>query len=374
MRLPSGGLVFENRVRWATLSLHKAELTELVGPSRHRITEDGRSLLAAEELRSTATSSFAPAPTYLTWHEDMGIAEPERSRTIGDGWGAGQRVAGSCRARRAPRTAVRHRLGGCDRLGSDGRCLRAVARSDRRPGERRVCRQRGRGGAGKRATRCSTSSTACGIVTWSSRPSRHRERCLLGWVAGAYRYLEEPIAEHYNHSREVRWFARVSRDELSYGARNSLGTLLTLSRPGFTGELLRLAEIHRDDDPPGPLEQGRNRRERRPNRSGPAWRSRPPPPSLERASFAEFPTFSRPLMPMLDQLHAGELALPDFQRSFVWAPDATAELVVSIMRGFPAGNLLFLRGGSSKFKTRPAEGGPPSRGNRPISFSTVSSA
>ena len=56
---------------------------------------------------------------------------------------------------------------------------------------------------------------------------------------------------------------------------------------------------------------------------------------------------------MLNQLHIGELALPDFQRSFVWAPDATRELIVSIIRSFPAGALLFLQGGSATFKARP---------------------
>ena len=65
-------------------------------------------------------------------------------------------------------------------------------------------------------------------------------------------------------------------------------------------------------------------------------------------------------MQMLDQLHTGQLALPDFQRSFVWAPDATRELVVSLIRGFPAGNLLFLQGGSSQFKARIAEEAPES--------------
>jgi hypothetical protein len=63
---------------------------------------------------------------------------------------------------------------------------------------------------------------------------------------------------------------------------------------------------------------------------------------------------------MLEQLHSGEIALPDFQRSFVWAPDATRELIVSLIRGFPAGNLLFLQGGGARFKARTAEEAPES--------------
>ena len=62
---------------------------------------------------------------------------------------------------------------------------------------------------------------------------------------------------------------------------------------------------------------------------------------------------------LLDQLDTGQLALPDFQRSFVWAPDATRELLVSIIRSFPAGALLFLQGGSSTFKARSVEESPP---------------
>jgi predicted Mrr-cat superfamily restriction endonuclease len=122
---------------------------------------------------------------------------------------------------------------------------------------------------------------------------------LLGRVSGPYRYLDDPIAPSYTHARDVRWFARFSRDELSYGARNSLGTLLTLSRPGHQGELLRLAENHGHDGPPEPLEQTR--------RASPE-----PEPALvpvaipatasvpKRAALGEFPTFSRRLLQMLD--------------------------------------------------------------------------
>src|ERR1035437_2825318 len=44
---------------------------------------------------------------------------------------------------------------------------------------------------------------------------------------------------------------------------------------------------------------------------------------------------------LLAQIENRDLALPDFQRSFVWEPNGTRELIVSIIRGFPAGNLLF---------------------------------
>ena len=60
-----------------------------------------------------------------------------------------------------------------------------------------------------------------------------------------------------------------------------------------------------------------------------------------------------------------DLALPDFQRSFVWEPNGTRELIVSIIRGFPAGNLLFLRGGSKVFLPRAVEEAPQLDGHEP---------
>lgn len=353
VRLPSGGLLFENRIRWAALSLSKAELMELVGPSRYRITDDGRSLLAREGTIDRDLL-LRTRPTYVRWHEDMGVAESEAASE-----GTARAGVWLVRAGRdgllAPHFVVRSAVViGWGQTGDlTGLSREAIAERVNAAFAGEGARQRRQ--ASNTLFHLVHSMRSDDLVITPEPASR---TLLLGWVAGGYSYLEEPISEHYNHSREMRWFARVSRDELSYGARNKLGTLLTLSRPSFTGELVRLAESHRDDGSPRPLEQRRSR-SRAPE---PQWSHVAIPTSAavaHRARFAEFPTFSKPLMPMLDQLHAGELALPDFQRSFVWAPDATAELVISIMRGFPAGNLLFLRGGSSKFKTRPAEGGPP---------------
>jgi len=191
---------------------------------------------------------------------------------------------------------------------------------------------------------------------------------LLGRVAGPYLYLEEPIGaagppgaalREYRHARPVRWFARVDRDELSYGARNSLGSLLTLTRPNHAEELLKLAAAHGNDPAPAPIvPRVSSRAEARP-----AVAERVTLPANAdvpaRAAVAEFQTNPRLMLQLLDELDNGQLALPDFQRSFVWAPDATRELIVSIMRSFPAGALLFLQGGSSVFKARAAEEAPP---------------
>lgn len=71
-----------------------------------------------------------------------------------------------------------------------------------------------------------------------------------------------------------------------------------------------------------------------------------------------FETDKKPLTYLLDQIENRDLALPDFQRSFVWDPGATRELVISVMRSFPAGTLLLMQGGASVFAPRCVEGAP----------------
>lgn len=71
-----------------------------------------------------------------------------------------------------------------------------------------------------------------------------------------------------------------------------------------------------------------------------------------------FETDKKPLTYFLDQIENRDLALPDFQRSFVWDPNATRELVVSIIRSFPAGTLLLMQGGANVFAPRAIEQAP----------------
>ena len=72
-------------------------------------------------------------------------------------------------------------------------------------------------------------------------------------------------------------------------------------------------------------------------------------------------TNPRPIREMLDQIDKGQMALPEFQRSFVWEPSATQLLLVSVANHFPAGSLLRLRlrnGASPMFAPRSVEGAP----------------
>jgi len=78
-----------------------------------------------------------------------------------------------------------------------------------------------------------------------------------------------------------------------------------------------------------------------------------------------YPTAER-LRFLLDMIHHRELALPDFQRDFVWDARATDELIESLARNFPAGSLLRIKN-STDFLFAPREfaGAPPLNGYMP---------
>jgi len=49
---------------------------------------------------------------------------------------------------------------------------------------------------------------------------------------------------------------------------------------------------------------------------------------------------------LVEDIDSGEIALPDIQRPFVWTPTKARNLIDSMYRGFPVGNLLFWRTGA----------------------------
>ncbi|MEV3846726.1 DUF262 domain-containing protein [Streptomyces microflavus] len=58
----------------------------------------------------------------------------------------------------------------------------------------------------------------------------------------------------------------------------------------------------------------------------------------------------------MDDMKRGRLAIPDFQRSFVWDPADTQKLLVSIIARYPAGTLLFWEQKTPQIRRRPFEG------------------
>jgi len=77
-------------------------------------------------------------------------------------------------------------------------------------------------------------------------------------------------------------------------------------------------------------------------------------PSSERLTF------------LLESIYNREVALPDFQRDFVWEPRATEELIESLCQNFPAGSLLRIKNSQSfYFQPREFAGSPSLDGHEP---------
>src|SRR5436309_866610 len=73
-------------------------------------------------------------------------------------------------------------------------------------------------------------------------------------------------------------------------------------------------------------------------------------------------TTAQPATPSVDELlkeiDGCKLAIPDFQRDFVWDPADTQDLLVSLLSGYPAGTLLLLAQEKAQFRPRPIETAP----------------
>ncbi len=352
--IPSGrARLFNNRIGWTLTHLSQAGALERTRRGHTRITARGRELLA-EYPERVGMAALEQYPEYVAFR-NRGTPDEQVAPDESDGpavWmiraGRGGRYAPAFVARSAA-------VVGWGRTGD----VRDLSRDDLVERVKTAFPEYGKSQIGSTVNLLARFSRTIVEGDLVLTPEPATRTILFGRIAGDYAFLDEPIeaGTDYQHLRPVRWFARVDRDELSYGARNSLGSLMALTQPGHGGELLQLADAHANDPAPAPIEQ----RSTRPSEPGPvAERVTVPATASVPARIAadEFETHPRRLMKMLDDLHSGQLALPDFQRSFVWSPDATRELIVSMMRTFPAGALLFLRGGGAAFKARPAEGAP----------------
>jgi hypothetical protein len=339
-----------NRVGWARTSLAKAGLVDTPEASVIVLTDTGTAFLASHPGSVDTETLKRECPPFLNWLADMGAVPATERRDRGEptvwmvrageggvhapvfvqqgavfvGWGAAGDVSGLSLEAVSGRVADAWPEYGRRQRGQAANALYKFA-VDMQPGD---------------------------IVVTPEPASR---TVLLGEASGEYRHLTSAVVADYFHTRPVIWRARLSRDELSYGAKTSLSTQLTLSQPSHVAEFLRLFAGHTTDEGVSAVPQ---RRVSTPSRELeqviiPANAMAPP-----RVAAEEFHTVRRSMLQLLSDLDSGQLALPDFQRSFVWAPDETRELLVSMIRSFPAGALLFLQGGGATFKARAAEGAP----------------
>ena len=190
---------------------------------------------------------------------------------------------------------------------------------------------------------------------------------LLGEVAGPYEFREVGIGGDHRHVRPMRWFARVPRSAFSDAAWRSLGSMMTLFLPRQQ-ELLEVIAPLIGGSTPGPLLAKKTWVSNQPQATNAPVSIPDDPVELPGSNGARFETDKRDLLYLLDQIHNQDLALPDFQRSFVWDATTTRELIVSIVRSFPAGTLLFLRGGSKVFLPRAVEEAPGLDGHQPTAL------
>jgi hypothetical protein len=63
------------------------------------------------------------------------------------------------------------------------------------------------------------------------------------------------------------------------------------------------------------------------------------------------------LLDVMQKVSTGEVALPEFQRPFVWDPGQVIELLESVAHGWPIGSLLLLEG-PQPFRVKNIDGGP----------------
>lgn len=203
---------------------------------------------------------------------------------------------------------------------------------------------------------------ACGDYVLTPEPGG---TILAGEIVGPYTFTSHPPVGDYAHVRGVRWFGRIDRSSLSKEVRGSLGSITTLFLPSYQEHLMAIVEPLSSQATPSPIPRSVS--------AAPKTDVLPPaaihvPETLAEPpepTGAQFETDKRNLLYFLEQIGNRDLALPDFQRSFVWDSADTRELIVSIIRGFPAGNLLFLRGGSHIFLPRAVEEAPPLSGHEP---------
>lgn len=64
---------------------------------------------------------------------------------------------------------------------------------------------------------------------------------------------------------------------------------------------------------------------------------------------------------LLELVQRGEIAMPEFQRDFIWTPRMVSELLVTVAKKWPCGTMLLLDGGGdeiAEFEMRPVTNGP----------------
>lgn len=350
--------MLQYRLHWARTVLHKAGLVTLPGELRLQITNSGQSLLQQNLVSLSSDDLTRLYPAFAQWQIEMGNVKlaPDLRADQQTVWVVRAAEGGSQASAFLKHGIVAMGFGAPGDLATLDRDAILASLKETNP----KLSRRTLGQNANALFRFAHVLRAGDIVV---TPEPGSKTFLLGEVVSGYTHNPHPLVSDYYAQRSVRWFARISRSDLSHGARSSLGSIMTFFQPGYQPELIAVAKPHWLEGPP---------------QSAPAIAPRATPTSqIERVTIPTdvvapepyrgegFATDKQPLLYLLDQIDNRQLALPDFQRTFVWEPSATRELVVSVMQGFPAGGLLFLRNDGQTFAPRAVEEAPTLRPDSP---------
>jgi len=241
-RLASGQTVMYNRVGWTRTNLAKAGLVDNPDASVVVLTDAGKAFLASHPGPVDTETLKRDCPPFLNWLADMGAipATERRDRGAPTVWMVRAGEGGVHAPIFVQQGAVFLGWGAA----SDISCLNLEAVSGKVADAWPEYSRRQRGQAANALYKFAMDMQPGDVVLTPEPASR---TVLLGEVAGGYRYLTPPVVADYSHARPVTWRARISRDELSYGA-NSLSTQITLSQPPHVAEFFRLFEAHAADE------------------------------------------------------------------------------------------------------------------------------
>jgi hypothetical protein len=222
--IPSGrARLFDNRIGWTLTHLSQAGALERTRRGHTRITARGRQLLAEfpERVDMSALERYSEYTAFRRRGTSEEQAAPDES-----GGPAVWMIRAGRGGQYAP--AFVGRSAAIVGWGATGD-IRGLSRGALLDRVRAAFPEYAKGQVGSTVNLLVRISQTMADGDLVLTPEPATRTILFGRIAGDYTFANEPIepGTDHQHVRPVRWFARVSRDELSYGARNSLGSLMT---------------------------------------------------------------------------------------------------------------------------------------------------
>lgn len=166
----------------------------------------------------------------------------------------------------------------------------------------------------------------------------------VGRIVGGYYYVADVALPH---RRPVQWFnTTIKRSDMSQGLQNSSGAIQTCC--DITKYIAEVVQL---------LGESENKSENLLLDSAPITKiSLEVQPSQQNYSVDHYSVEG-----LLAAVKMGEIAIPEIQRPFVWAPEKVTKLMDSLYNGFPIGYIVIWQSPNAKLKD-----GTPSSGKKII--------